>query len=90
MAVMLVATIPGQSREEQERMVDSLRENLEAQPGFLFHAGGPVDGGWRLHEVWESRDQLEAWLEGTIFPSLPEDAPTPEMDIVPIDIVVRP
>lgn len=55
----------------------------------MFHAAGPAEAGWRLYEVWDTRAQLDAWLKGTIFPALPDDAPQPQMDIVDLEVVLR-
>lgn len=30
--------------------------------GMKFHAAGEADGGWRIIEVWESRDGLEQFI----------------------------
>ena len=30
--------------------------------GMKFHAAGEADGGWRIFEVWESRDGLEQFI----------------------------
>jgi quinol monooxygenase YgiN len=90
MAVMLIATVPGGDRQQQQRMYDQIGDKLVGQDGFLFHGAGPTEDGWRLYEVWESRDQLDAWLQGSVFPNLPDDAPRPSMDVVPIEVVLRP
>jgi hypothetical protein len=38
--------------------------------GLTFHAAGPSGGGLRLIEVWDSREQRERWMEGTIRPAI--------------------
>ncbi|MFF4223231.1 hypothetical protein ACX9I7_29695 [Streptomyces sp. L500] len=32
-------------------------------PGLLAHIAGPVDGGWRVVDVWESSEALEAFAK---------------------------
>jgi hypothetical protein len=32
------------------------------EKGMTFHAAGEADGGWRIFEVWESRDGLERFM----------------------------
>lgn len=90
MAVMLIATVPGSKAEQQEHLADRLGSQVKERDGFLFHAGGPVEQGWRLYEAWETREQLDDWLQGTVLPNLPDDAPEPEMRFVPIEIVIKP
>jgi hypothetical protein len=29
--------------------------------GLLFHASGPIDGGWGVIDFWESRDDFDAF-----------------------------
>ncbi|MFB9608419.1 hypothetical protein ACFFTQ_36270 [Streptomyces roseofulvus] len=31
-----------------------------SNPGLISHVGGPVDGGFRVTEVWESPEALES------------------------------
>jgi hypothetical protein len=32
------------------------------EKGMKFHAAGEADGGWRIFEVWESRDGLDRFI----------------------------
>jgi quinol monooxygenase YgiN len=32
--------------------------------GWLFHAGGPTEDGWRVVEVWESQEAADAYFQG--------------------------
>jgi len=89
-AVMITVTIPGGTRELQQQMYDQVGDLIVEQEGFVFHSSGPVEGGWRLHEVWETRDQLDRWLNENIFPRMPDDAPRPEMDVEDLEFVIRP
>lgn len=89
MAVMLIATVPGDGRQQQP-MYEQLGDRLTRQEGFLFHAAGPCEDGWRLYEAWETREQLQAWLDGAVFPNIPEGAPQPATEIVPLEVVLRP
>jgi hypothetical protein len=42
--------------------------------GLTFHVAGPSDDGMRLVEIWDSREQRERWMEGTIQPAIQEAA----------------
>lgn len=53
MAVLMTAQIPGATKE----MIDGLRpirDAIRSAKGFIIHTNGPVPGGWRVTEVWES------------------------------------
>jgi hypothetical protein len=53
MAFAILAEIPGLSREQYEMVVTRVNE-FGSPAGSLFHAGGPVEGGYRTVEVWET------------------------------------
>jgi hypothetical protein len=36
-------------------------------PGSHLHASGPMDGGWRIIEVWESEDAATAFYSSEPF-----------------------
>jgi hypothetical protein len=71
MAVLMTAEIPGATEE----MMDGLRPLLAKmgdQKGFVVHANGPVEGGWRVTEVWDSQGDFEAWFDGNVKPAFAE------------------
>lgn len=47
-------------------------EALRGFDGFVgLHAGGPVEGGWQVFELWESADKHQAWIDQMIAPNMP-------------------
>jgi len=58
MAVAILAEIPGLSREQYELLVTKVNES-GSPAGALFHAGGPIEGGYRILEVWETPESAE-------------------------------
>jgi hypothetical protein len=89
MAVLMTAQIPGATKE----MIDSIRHVLDDIPhakGFIIHANGPVPGGWRVTEVWESQADFEAWFEASVKPVFPEGGPMPSIAFDELNEVVRP
>ena len=78
MAVLMTAHIPGATQE----MIDGLRPILDgiwSEKGFVVHANGPVPGGWRVTEVWDSQADFERWFEGNVKPAFPEGGPMPSI-----------
>ncbi len=66
MALAMVAEIPGLSREEYESVVTQV--NASGSPaGALFHAGGPVEGGYRVVEVWRDREAADAFYSSALY-----------------------
>jgi hypothetical protein len=38
--------------------------------GALFHIGGPIAGGWRVVNVWESEDAAQTFFRERLLPVL--------------------
>ena len=68
MAVVLIADVPGMSSELYRRAIGQVRAQLKAAPGFVAHAGTATPQGFRVTEIWESRDDSTRFLEGTVMP----------------------
>jgi quinol monooxygenase YgiN len=87
MAVLMTAHIPGGTQE----MIDGLRpllERIRSEKGFVVHANGPVPGGWRVTEVWDSQADFESWFERNVRPAFPEGAPMPSITFDQLNEVV--
>ncbi len=60
MALAMVVELTGLTRMEYENVVKTVAE--EGTPaGSVFHAGGPTEDGFRVVEVWESREAADAF-----------------------------
>jgi heme-degrading monooxygenase HmoA len=89
MAVLMTAQIPGATKE----MIDGMRPLLDAirrANGFIIHTNGPVPGGWRVTEVWETQADFEAWFDGSVKPAFPAGGPMPSITIDELNEVVTP
>ncbi|MFF2306881.1 hypothetical protein ACFVVP_30805 [Streptomyces sp. NPDC058128] len=67
MAIIVTFDLPGAGQELYDTVIDRVTDGrgftrfADVQdPGLISHAAGPVDGGFRVTEVWESADALEA------------------------------
>lgn len=72
MAVMMVSEVGGQTPEGYDGMLGAVGAALAGAQGFLMHLSHPVDGGWRVVEVWESREDAARFFAEHIAPKLPE------------------
>ena len=80
MAVAMLLEWPGETQEQYERLMDLV--GLEADPpdGGIFHVGGPMEGGWRVLDIWESEEAFERFanerlkraVEQVGIPDMPE------------------
>jgi hypothetical protein len=53
--------------EEVERNLDPVGNPPE---GLIFHASGPIDGGWGVIDFWESREQFDRFAQERIGPAM--------------------
>ena len=87
MPILMTAHIPGATQE----MIDGLRpilNGIRSEKGFVVHANGPVPGGWRVTEVWDSQPDFERWFEGNVKPAFPEGGPMPSITFDQLNEVV--
>src|SRR5690606_7704600 len=66
MTVMMISEVSGQSTEGYESMLGLVGEALRQAPGFMMHTAHPVDGGWRIVEIWESREDATTFFSAHI------------------------
>jgi hypothetical protein len=48
--------------------IDQVRPQLKAAPGFVAHAGTPTPQGFRVTEIWATREDCTRFLQETIMP----------------------
>ncbi|MCX2182725.1 hypothetical protein KV205_19670 [Streptomyces sp. SKN60] len=66
MAIIVTFDLPGAGQELYDAVIDRVTGGRGfsrfadlPNPGLVSHAAGPVDGGFRVTEVWESAEALE-------------------------------
>ena len=60
MAIAILSEISDLTRDAYEAVVKKVNES-GSPAGALFHAGGPIEGGYRVIEVWETPEAAEAF-----------------------------
>jgi hypothetical protein len=53
----------GLTQEQFDAAHDHINPDRSAPPGLIFHASGPIDGGWGIIDFWESRDAFDAFQD---------------------------
>jgi quinol monooxygenase YgiN len=66
MALAMLAEIPDLTRDEYEEVVRKVNESGSPK-GALVHAGGPIEGGYRVVEVWESREAADRFYGSELY-----------------------
>jgi hypothetical protein len=95
MAVGLRLKFAGGSQEQYEAVNAQMNVQAEPPDGLIFHAGGPIDGGWGVIDFWESREKFNAFLGSRLAQAIQElgDAALPgppEIKEFPVHSVVKP
>jgi hypothetical protein len=83
MTIMMTSDMPGTTQEAYDRLAAALLPILNTTDGFIAHAAGPIDGGFRVTELWESEDAHSAWYAAHVAPAMPSGA-TPNITTRPI------
>ncbi len=71
MAVLMTAEVTGQTQQSYDGMLEALAGSIRAAPGFILHTAHAVEGGWRVIELWESKDAANQFFAKHIAPNLP-------------------
>ncbi len=88
MPVLMTSDLPGVTDEGYRHLADALVGVLRTSEGFIAHAAGPVDGGYRVTELWESQAAHEAWFTRHVLAAMPPGAPAPSVEYRPVSAVV--
>ena len=84
MTVLMTSEMPGVTPDGYDRLAAAQLGSLRATDGFIAHAAGPVDGGFRVTELWESEDAHATWFDAHVAPTLPAGSPPPDVTYRPI------
>lgn len=71
MAVLVTAEVAGQTREGYDGMLVALENPIRQAPGFLMHAAYETEDGWRVVEVWATKEDANCFFAEQVAPNLP-------------------
>ena len=74
MAVAMLLEWPGETREQYEQLMSLVRLEEDPPEGGLFHVAGPMPGGWRVLDIWESEEAFERFAEARLKPAVEQVA----------------
>jgi len=66
--VVTLLEFPGLTREQYEAVGASLPGG--APEGIRYHSCGPVEGGWRIVDVWDSQAAFDRFVDDTYLPAV--------------------
>lgn len=88
MPVMMISEVSEQSPRGYDGMLALVSDALRQAPGFIMHASHPSETGWRIIEVWNSREDATRFFAAHIAPNLP-DGIRPKLSFQPLHSFLR-
>lgn len=61
MTIGIRIKLPGVSQEDFDAAHEHINPERTPPKGLVFHASGPIDGGWGVIDFWESRADFDAF-----------------------------
>jgi hypothetical protein len=93
MAVGIRIKLAGITQEQFDEAHDAINPDRTAPKGLLYHASGPIDGGWGIIDFWESREDFDAFSvrigEGMAAVGVEPQGP-PDIKEFPVHETIRP
>lgn len=71
MAVLISSKVAGQTKEGYDGVLMAVKESIKKAPGFIMQCAHPVEDGWNVTEVWNSKQDADNWFAKTVVPHLP-------------------
>lgn len=89
MAIGIRGKLPGVTQEQFESMDSAV--GSDPPEGLIFHASGPIDGGWGILDFWESRELFDRFIAERVTPVMQQSgAPQPEIHEFPVHEYLKP
>ena len=71
MAFGIIHHFPGGTRDNYEASIAAVHPSRDKLPdGQIFHAAGPVPGGWTIMAVHESQESWERFRDNVLGPAV--------------------
>jgi hypothetical protein len=74
MAVGLRIKLPGVTEQDFEAIDKAIGRDVP--DGLIFHASGPIEGGWGVLDFWESRQHFDKFITERVMPAMTEQGIT--------------
>lgn len=83
MGIAMLLEWPGETKEQYEQLMEVLALDEHPPEGGIFHVCGPIPGGWRVLEMWESEEAFWRFFKERLKPAVQEvgipDMPDPQL-----------
>jgi hypothetical protein len=72
MAVVVSTVAPGLTADMYEAVSAKVMSGDQLPEGCQVHIAGPVEQGWRVITVWDSRERFDRFREEKLLPAIRE------------------
>ena len=69
MAFITTIDVFGITPKEYRAILDKMGVELKPEPGIYLHLTAPIEGGYRITEVWDHREGFEAFMKARLAPA---------------------
>jgi hypothetical protein len=69
MAYVTTIDVVGITPKEYRAILDEMGVELRPEPGIYLHLTAPIEGGYRIIEVWDHREGFEAFMQARLAPA---------------------
>ncbi|MBM2810974.1 MAG: hypothetical protein HW416_1733 [Chloroflexi bacterium] len=66
MAVAIIVEAAGMSASQYDAAIKDAFPNGQTPAAMQLHVSGPIDGGWRAVDVWDSQEAFDAYARGPL------------------------
>lgn len=73
MAYLITHFWPGGTEEQYRTTIDAVHPPGGLPEGQTHHAAGPTEGGFLVSTVWDSKEQADRFISGTLMPKMPSE-----------------
>ena len=90
MALTVLYQIPGLTEDQYDKIIETLQASSITAPGRIYHVAGPMEGGWQVVDVFESREAFEQFIGGSLGPVMQKlGIAPPPMTFSPVHNMLR-
>ena len=68
MTIEVRMEILGMTKENYEAINSQLGPKVNVADGFIAHLAGPIDGGYRVVELWQTQEAYGRFVEEVLLP----------------------
>jgi len=91
MALAFLLEFPGVTQEQYDQVIEKLQLGGKTYQGGIFHVAGPMEGGWRVVDVWESQEAFDRFFQAKLGQALQEvGVAPPQPKVWPVHNILRP